>query len=121
MSNTEFEMLTSLDHQNFVDSFDIYPEDSNMADLLTVPDTSKPSVSCNCNIPKPPPLPSKICSTSYAPRRLSGYSYVPKETKDVWNKIFEEGYRADVHILTKNNLIIPAHSNVLVSIFSTCH
>ncbi|KAK9205611.1 hypothetical protein WN943_015879 [Citrus x changshan-huyou] len=35
------------------------------------------------------------------------------ETKDVWDKLFEEGNRADVYIVTKDESCIQAHSSLL--------
>ena len=38
-------------------------------------------------------------------------------TKDLWKRLFDEGYKADVCINTDNGGIIYAHSNILVSWF----
>ncbi|KAL4193720.1 hypothetical protein AMTRI_Chr06g200870 [Amborella trichopoda] len=73
------------------------------------------SNNANTNIPKPPPLPSSLgySKTPDPSHRRSGYSWVPKETKNTWERLFEEGYRADVHILTDDKAVIPSHSNIL--------
>ncbi|KAL5556805.1 hypothetical protein UlMin_039041 [Ulmus minor] len=70
------------------------------------------------DLPTPPPLPSS--STSYCKRplmngspSLRGYSSVSTATKDLWERLFDEGYRADVLIQTENGGVIYAHANVL--------
>eukprot|EP01018_Ginkgo_biloba_P014652 Gb_10793 [translate_table: standard] len=74
------------------------------------------------DFPKPPPLPGpdyhrrylqSIFSTTRSCNRHPGYNCVPKETVETWNKLFEEGYKADVHIYTDDGGVIPAHLNVL--------
>ncbi|XP_068666219.1 BTB/POZ and TAZ domain-containing protein 3-like [Aristolochia californica] len=111
MAYTELDVC-SLD-QSFEGAFNIRLEESSAIDLLVVSEVSTSSACNSCSIPKPPPLPGKDHIGAKLPHRLSGYSYVPKETKDIWIKLFEEGYRADVHIVTDNKAIIPAHSSVL--------
>lgn len=69
--------------------------------------------------PPPPPLPGP--STSYSKRAVEnrsssairGYSCVSNTTKDSWDRLFDEGYRADVSIKTENGGIIYAHSSIL--------
>eukprot|EP00262_Sarcandra_glabra_P018286 TRINITY_DN649_c0_g1_i2.p1 TRINITY_DN649_c0_g1~~TRINITY_DN649_c0_g1_i2.p1 ORF type:complete len:409 (+),score=50.40 TRINITY_DN649_c0_g1_i2:289-1515(+) len=99
--------------QSFEDSFNLPLEESTPAYLLAVPEVPTSSLCHNSNIPKPPPLPGLARARATFSRRPSGYTYVPKETKDQWDKLFEERYRADVHVLTDNKTIIPAHSSVL--------
>ncbi|XP_048322363.2 BTB/POZ and TAZ domain-containing protein 4 [Ziziphus jujuba] len=68
-------------------------------------------------VPVPPPSPSR--STIYPKRRINDgsslrrYSGISKETNDLWDRLFDEGYRADVSVSTDNGGIIYAHSNVL--------
>ncbi|KAJ8477001.1 hypothetical protein OPV22_020728 [Ensete ventricosum] len=40
-------------------------------------------------------------------------TYVPDETRIAWDKLFYEGYGADVHVLTEDKDIILAHSSIL--------
>lgn len=74
--------------------------------------------------PPPPPLPRP--STSHSKRAVEnrsssairGHSCVSTTTKDSWDRLFDEGYRADVSIKTENGGIIYAHSSILVSSLS---
>ncbi|KAH9782751.1 hypothetical protein KPL71_009043 [Citrus sinensis] len=84
--------------ESFCGSFSIRVEEGNAADILHVLEVPTSSVPYNCSIPK-----SLHCS------------FVPKETKDVWDKLFEEGNGADVYIVTKDESCIQAHSRILQS------
>ncbi|GKV04409.1 hypothetical protein SLEP1_g16564 [Rubroshorea leprosula] len=89
-------------------------EEANPATFLTMLEEPASSVSSNSNsIPKPPPLPSKSYIRSEHPNRPPGCSFVVKETKNVWDKLFKEGYGADVYIFTEDKSYILAHSYVL--------
>ncbi|KAI4315062.1 hypothetical protein L6164_027909 [Bauhinia variegata] len=70
--------------------------------------------------PLPPPLPrSKAAShpckgdlvISDSPPR--GRSCVSTAARDMWERLFDEGYKADVYINTDNGGIVYAHSNIL--------
>ncbi|EXB94057.1 BTB/POZ and TAZ domain-containing protein 4 [Morus notabilis] len=65
-------------------------------------------------IPLPPPPPSGA-STGYCKRSVTNRSSycVPTAMKDSWDRLFDEGYRADVFIQTENGGIIYAHSSIL--------
>uniref|UniRef100_A0A2P2L4Q2 Uncharacterized protein n=1 Tax=Rhizophora mucronata TaxID=61149 RepID=A0A2P2L4Q2_RHIMU len=95
--------------------FNIYIDEQDSADALQVLETPAASVSYNHNIPKPPPLPDKTFMKASQCKRISGCCSVLKETKDMWDRLFMEGYNADVYVITKCQSCIPAHSNVLVS------
>ncbi|KAE9452806.1 hypothetical protein C3L33_15298, partial [Rhododendron williamsianum] len=71
------------------------------------------SVCYESHIPEPPPPPCKISTRTRLHRRLGECYFVPKETKDMWDKLFKEGYGADVYVITEEREIIPAHSSVL--------
>ncbi|XP_058094332.1 BTB/POZ and TAZ domain-containing protein 3 [Magnolia sinica] len=103
----------STTHRSFEDSFDVYLEGSIPANLLALPEASTSSLCHNRNIPEPPPLPGVAHASTNFSKKFFGYSYVLKETKDTWDTLFKEGYKADVHILTADKTIIPAHSSVL--------
>ncbi|OVA10662.1 zinc finger protein [Macleaya cordata] len=90
--------------ESFSSCFNLDIGERNPSDVLTVPEVSTSS------IPKPPPLPGSTCSKA---KRFLNSSYVPKETKDTWDKIFNEGFGVDVHIITDDQITIPAHSIVL--------
>ncbi|KAI8534850.1 hypothetical protein RHMOL_Rhmol10G0128400 [Rhododendron molle] len=66
--------------------------------------------------PVPPPLPTRSCH----PRGLAvngipvrGYSCVSTVTRDLWECLFNDGYRADVSINTEDGGIIYAHASIL--------
>ncbi|KAL9464183.1 hypothetical protein AB3S75_001893 [Citrus x aurantiifolia] len=68
--------------------------------------------------PAAPPLPGP--ATSYHQKGLvmnglplRGYSCVSTAAKDLWERLFDSGYKADVTIYTDYNGIIYAHANVL--------
>ncbi|KAF9621194.1 hypothetical protein IFM89_016688, partial [Coptis chinensis] len=42
-----------------------------------------------------------------------GYKYVPTATRDMWERLFDEGYRADVSITTSDGSVIHAHASIL--------
>ncbi|XP_059458880.1 BTB/POZ and TAZ domain-containing protein 4-like isoform X2 [Corylus avellana] len=62
--------------------------------------------------PVAPPLPAPATS-SYHGSRVRGYCCVSTATKDLWERLFDEGYRADVFVNTVNGGIIYAHANIL--------
>ncbi|KAE9596697.1 hypothetical protein Lal_00007898 [Lupinus albus] len=72
----------------------------------------------NSLTPAPPTLPpaANVCSSkcllknNYASR---GRSYVSSATKDLWGRLFYEGYKADACINTENGGVLYAHSNIL--------
>lgn len=100
-------LWTSSIIESFDRSFDIKIEEGNSSDF---PDDTKSAARDHHNIPKPPPLPQKKLSAG-----LAKNCSVPKETKDLWEKLFKEGYGADVHIMAADGSIIAAHQSVLVS------
>lgn len=70
-------------------------------------------------IPLPPPFPRPAgtgcpCKGHLPPR---GRSYASVATRDLWERLFHEGYKADVYINTDKGGIIYAHSYILVSSF----
>ncbi|PSR87926.1 BTB/POZ and TAZ domain-containing protein [Actinidia chinensis var. chinensis] len=69
--------------------------------------------------PVPPPLPGSA-TRNYPPRGVvmngtlvRGCSCISTATKDLWERLFDEGYRADVLINTDNGGIIYAHASLL--------
>lgn len=69
--------------------------------------------------PMAPPLPGPA-TISYNRKGLvmngsqpRGYSRVSTSAKDLWERLFDEGYKADVYINTDNGGIIYAHANIL--------
>lgn len=103
--------------ESFDRSFNIRIEEGNSAETWDFVEIPNSSTSYNRDIPKPPPLPSKVCPKMKNHKGLADSSCVPKETKDAWDKLFKQGYGADVHIITEDGLIIAAH-HVILSIAS---
>ncbi|KAK7853506.1 BTB/POZ and TAZ domain-containing protein 4 [Quercus suber] len=69
--------------------------------------------------PMAPPLPGTATS-SYNQKgylmngsQQRGYCCVSTSTKELWDRLFDEGYRADVSINTDNGGTIYAHANIL--------
>ncbi|KAF8404891.1 hypothetical protein HHK36_009786 [Tetracentron sinense] len=46
---------------------------------------------------------------------LRGYSCITTATKDMWERLFDTGYRADVSINTDNGGVIYAHASILLA------
>ncbi|XP_074281321.1 BTB/POZ and TAZ domain-containing protein 3 [Silene latifolia] len=66
------------------------------------------------DIPTPPPLSAgPIISIRNYQKRLSEFSMIPKDTRDLWDELFKTGYGADVFISTQHQLTVPAHLCVL--------
>lgn len=110
----ELSCPSSTGHLSFSGSFNMSIEETNPAKILPALEVSSSSLFFNCNIPKPPPLPTPSYMKKY-PNRLSDCCCIPKETMDVWENLFKEGYGADVYIIAENDSYISVHSDVLVS------
>ncbi|WOK96502.1 BTB/POZ and TAZ domain-containing protein 3 [Canna indica] len=65
------------------------------------------------SIPQPPPLPAATYGAKKYSKHLNGCSFVLHETRKAWDKLFCQGYGADVRILTEDKGIILAHSGIL--------
>ncbi|KAH6786584.1 BTB and TAZ domain protein 4 [Perilla frutescens var. hirtella] len=94
--------------ESFDRSFNIQIEEGNSSATIDFLENEKSSPPDHQNIPKPPPLPRKTLN-----RGLAACCSVPKETKDLWEKLFKEGYGADVHVMTDDGPIIAAHQSIL--------
>lgn len=101
--------------ESFGGSFNIrIEEEEGTADSVEfLEDPTLPVCNLPPNIPKPPPVPGKIHSSATNPRQLANSDCVPKETKDTWDRLFKEGFGADVHIITEDGSVIPAHYTLL--------
>ncbi|KAL8491723.1 hypothetical protein ACS0TY_023353 [Phlomoides rotata] len=91
--------------ESFDRSLNIKIEEGSSSDF---PENPKSSARDHHNIPNPPPLPRKILS-----KGLAKCCSVPKETRNLWEKLFKEGYGADVHVMTADGSKIAAHQSVL--------
>ncbi|GAV67132.1 BTB domain-containing protein/zf-TAZ domain-containing protein [Cephalotus follicularis] len=100
-------------NDSFCGSYHIHKEEGNSANILPALEAPTSTLSNNYNIPKPPPLPGKTCAKTKHLKRLSACSFVPNETKDNWDKLFMEGYGADVYIITEEKSYVLAHFSVL--------
>lgn len=68
----------------------------------------------NYYVPAPPPLPPPGFTFPSKRRYQRERCLFLRETQEMWDKMFKEGYGADVHVLTKDeSTIVPAHSSVL--------
>lgn len=92
--------------------FNIQIEEVNSSDSDFV-ENSKSSVGQDHSVPGPPPPPNKTCLQMN--RDPENSCSVPKETKDMWDKLFKQGYGADVHVISEDGSIVRAHRSVLVS------
>ena len=81
---------------------------ANISDVVQVP-----ALSLQKDIPLPPPPPGSGLSKS-SRDKSSECCCVPKETRDLWDTLFKQGYGADVCIVTEEQATIPAHFSVLV-------
>ncbi|KAG5228767.1 BTB/POZ and TAZ domain-containing protein [Salix suchowensis] len=48
-------------------------------------------------------------------KRISTSCFVPKETKDTWDRLFKKAYGSNVFIITDRNSYVPAHYNSIAS------
>lgn len=67
--------------------------------------------------PVPPPLPTRSCTLSGLTMNgmpVRGYNCVSTATRDLWECLFNDCYRADVSIITENGGVIYAHASILV-------
>ncbi|CAO1944106.1 unnamed protein product [Urochloa humidicola] len=103
-----------LDGDAIDNPLDIHLEPNSFAGTKAVPDHGR-YAQCHCsNAPDPPPLPG----TSYGARRSSSRkvkasSRVHEEVLDSWDKLFLEGYQADLRVSTDAGTEILSHSCVL--------
>ncbi|XP_062101822.1 BTB/POZ and TAZ domain-containing protein 4 [Humulus lupulus] len=87
--------------------------------METVVKGSDPFEERTCSAPQPPPLPGPATTYSKRPvvggssSSFRGYRCVPAATTDLWERLFDEGYKADVCVHTENGGTIYGHANVL--------
>ncbi|XP_020084227.1 BTB/POZ and TAZ domain-containing protein 3-like isoform X2 [Ananas comosus] len=95
-------------------SFTLHFERSVSDEFLATPNactsTQTQSVS---NIPEPPPLPGASQARNSFSEKLKGCNFAPDETRRMWDKLFYDGYEADVRVVTDDDGVILAHSSVL--------
>lgn len=75
--------------------------------------------------PVPPPISSpstpvvthrKFCSSNKNRSTLIRNKCSISQAKELWDHLFDEGYRADVEIHTDSDNVIYAHASILVSL-----
>ncbi|KAJ6740754.1 BTB/POZ AND TAZ DOMAIN-CONTAINING PROTEIN 3 [Salix purpurea] len=98
--------------ESFGGCFNIQIDEIKSTNNVNVLEAPTSSVYDTRNIPKPPPYPDTSKTTSYC-KRISASCSVPNETKDTWDRLFNEAYGSDVYIITDRYSYIPAHCNVL--------
>lgn len=68
-------------------------------------------------IPVPPRLPGRVIASYYSKKKTmgssSGNNFVCTSMPNLWDRLFDEGYRADVVIDTDSGSIIYAHASIL--------
>lgn len=67
------------------------------------------------DIPVPPPLCGRLTTSYHSNRQAADVECVPSAMSDMWDRLFDEAYRADVLINTDSGNIIYAHASILVS------
>lgn len=74
-------------------------------------------------IPVPPPLPGRVTTSYRAKQNImgcsSGSNFVCTAMPNMLDRLFDEGYRADILINTDSGNIIYAHATILVSSVSS--
>ncbi|CAK9139317.1 unnamed protein product [Ilex paraguariensis] len=93
--------------------FNILIEEGNSGDSLDWLEVPATALCNKLDIPKPPPLPCKTGERPNNPAWPADSCFVPKEAKDTWDRLYREGYGADVCIITENKATISAHYSVL--------
>uniref|UniRef100_A0ACD5WHT9 Uncharacterized protein n=1 Tax=Avena sativa TaxID=4498 RepID=A0ACD5WHT9_AVESA len=102
-------------NSNVMDNtFDIY-ECNSMEDTKAVADHSRYSRPPCTNGPDPPPPPGTLYGKQRTYRNAKACSiHVSEEVQDYWNKLFSEGYQADVCVSTDDGSNILSHSCILL-------
>lgn len=107
--------------ENLHSSFEISKTEEitppNTSPVLEIPVSSSSSQS---SIPAPPPLPRSTIPKRRYREKTSECCCISKETRDLWDKLFKEGYGADVYLITEDDAMVPAHFCVLVTSMSMC-
>lgn len=92
------------------------PMASTSYKTFNVPDACRShQLNSGSSVSEPPPLHGSSYGARKCSKSLKDDAYVPDETRIAWDKLFYEGYGADVHVLTEDKDIILAHSSILVS------
>lgn len=93
--------------------FDIHLERNSTTGTKVVSHHSRYSQSRCTNGPDPPPLPGAFHGAQRTSRNTKACSCVREEVRDSWDKLFFEGYQADLRVLTDDGSTILSHSCIL--------
>ncbi|KAL6840327.1 hypothetical protein ACP4OV_030137 [Aristida adscensionis] len=92
---------------------EIQLECNNSIDTKALPDRSRQwQIHC-IDAPDPPPSPGTSCGAPRSSRNRKARGRVPEEVLESWDKLFLEGYQADLRVLTDDGSEILSHSCVL--------
>ncbi|CAL9055435.1 unnamed protein product [Musa banksii] len=90
------------------------PMASTSYKTFNVPDACRShQLNSGHSVPQPPPVHGSSYGARKCSKSLKDDTYVPDETRIAWDKLFYEGYGADVHVLTEDKDIILAHTSIL--------
>lgn len=92
---------------------EIHLESDSLAGTKAVPDHRRYAQLHCSNAPDPPPLPGTSYGARRSSRKAKACSRVPEEVLDSWDKLFLEGYQADLRVYTDDGTEILSHSCVL--------
>ncbi|GMH08759.1 hypothetical protein Nepgr_010599 [Nepenthes gracilis] len=92
-------------------SFNITVVEESSATGLPVLGVPTSSLTHHSSIPAPPPLPGSTYPRGQ--KKLKECTCAARETRETWDKLFREGYGADVYVATETQATIPAHFSVL--------
>ncbi|KAL2920772.1 BTB/POZ and TAZ domain-containing protein 3 [Bienertia sinuspersici] len=104
---------TSLSDNHLNCSFGLSKTEECPVNILPESEIQVPSSSPQNDIPDPPPLPKSGNLNRRYKQKSSDCFCVPKEARDLWDKLFEGGYEADVYLITEDKATVPAHFCVL--------
>ncbi|KAK4488439.1 hypothetical protein RD792_004203 [Penstemon davidsonii] len=65
------------------------------------------------SLPLPPPLPAHLNTKFGQKSKIKENCCVPNAVNNSWDRLFDEGYRSDVSILTDDGGVIYAHASIL--------
>ncbi|RCV28524.1 hypothetical protein SETIT_5G411200v2 [Setaria italica] len=92
---------------------EIHLESNSLASTKAVPDHRRYAQLHCSNAPDPPPLPGTSYGARRSSRKTTACSRVPGGILDSWDKLFLEGYQADLRVSTDDGSEILSHSCVL--------
>lgn len=98
---------------------EIHLESNSLASTKAVPDHRRYAQFHCSSAPDPPPLPGTSYGARRSCRKARTRSHVPEGILNSWDKLFLEGYQADLRVSTDDGGEILSHSCVLVSTYTS--